>query len=330
MPLSVNNPIFANDIDHITMFKALKVWLLTGPNDDKVVIKSDAIQQVQYKSASPIVKAIAPGAKLKILIAPEIAALKQFIADYEQIAQAYQALGMAYRPDEAQAISDLKLSLTFGFPFVKMEAVDVKDLKEALNNRLGPNADKTDLRNFTTTLNAPGGLERLGQIIAVDLFNGNKDRFYPGAAGTELIGGVNFNFRCLVNVGNVFRVATVGGSDVGALDFIDPQSVFKDINTPLSQAEATAGTPWPGRVLADKKQRNEFAKDVVHDLESVLSPRKSAFSLKTKLKGDAASRLANGMVEGAQRIKSKLEVKYNPGRWTPGITDRYMVMCQVQ
>lgn len=331
MPLSVDNTIDANDIDHIRMFKDLKVWLLSGLNGDKVVIKTDAIQPTQYKSASPIVKAVAPGAKLKILAPAERAALSQFIASYEHIAQAYQDLGIAYNPNEAPAVASLKQSLTFGFPFVKMAAVNVMDLEGALDDRLGPNADKTDLRAFTATLKAQGGLERLGKIVAVDLFNGNTDRFFPGSASTKTIGGVDFNLRCLVNVGNVFRVDVGGGgSEVGALDFIDPNSRFKDMNTPLAQAETAAGQPWPGRVLADKKRRKDFAGDVVHDLEALLSPHKSRFSLKTKLGLDAANRVSTGMVQGAQLIKSKLELKYNPNRWTVGIRDRYLIICQVQ
>lgn len=328
MALSLNSPIATNDIYHIKMFKALKVWLLIGGENDKVVIKTDAIHAPQYKSASPIVKAVAAGARVRILTPAELFALKEYVRLYEEVAKAYQDMGMDYNPDEAPAVSDLKQSLTFGFPFVKMEAVNVMDLEGALQDRLAGN--KGDLRAFTATLNAPGGLERLGKIIAVDLFNGNTDRFYPGSASAKTIAGVTFNLRCLVNVGNVFRVTNTAGPEVGALDFIDPNSRFKDINTPLATAETSAGEPWPARLLADKKRRNDFAKDVVHDLEAILSPRKSRFSLKTKLKGDAASRIATGMVQGAQLIKSKLEAKYNPNRWTSGIRDRYLIICQVK
>lgn len=328
MPLSVNSSINKSDIDHIKMFKALKVWLLIGMNDDKVVIKVDAVHAPQYKSANPFIKAIAPGAKLKILQPAEITALQQFISDYEFIASAYHELGIEWRPDENDAVKDLKQSLTFGFPFVKMEAVNVKDLEGALEARLAANADKSSLRAFTATLNAPGGLERLGQIVAVDMFNGNTDRFYPGRAGARTIGGVTFNLRCLVNVGNVFRFDNATGPEVGAMDFVDPNSQFKNVNVPLANAEATAGE-WPARILADKKRRKDFAKDIVHDLEAILSPRKSRFSLKSKLKGDAADRVAKGMVEGAKLIKVKMESKYNPNRWTQGLRDRYLIICRV-
>lgn len=328
MPLSVNNPIVANDIQNIKMLKRIKVWLLIGANDDKVVIKSEAVQAPQYKSVSPAVKAVAPDAKFKILTPAELGALNSFISAYEQIAEEYGRMGMAFNPDEAPAVKDLKQSMTFGAPFVKMDALQgVTDLQGALEARL--QGDKTDLRAFAATLNAPGGLERLGKIIAADLFNGNSDRFWPGTPRQFRIGGMTFNLRCLQNVGNVFRVNNSGVSEVGALDFVDPNSRWKDINIPLAQAEASVGREWSGRTLAEKVKRDSFAKDVVFDLETTLSPRKSTFSLRSKLNGDAATRVANGMVQGAQLIKAKLELKYNPNRWTPGVKDRYLIVCQV-
>ncbi len=330
MSLSVDNPIVANDIDKIKMFKDLKVWLLVGFNNDKVVIKKDAVHAPQIKSANPIIRAIAPNAKLKILTPAENMALNQYVMTYEAWARDYQLMGLALDPDEDQAVQDLKLVLgpTFPEPFVKMQAVNVTDIEKALEQRMG--GDKANLRAFTDTLNAPGGLEKLGKIIAADMFNGNRDRFYPGKRSSKTIGGTTINLRCLVNVGNVFRVETAGGSEVGALDFIDPNALFKDISEPLDQGERRTGKLWPGRLLANKKERNAFAEDVIHDLEAILSPRKSMFSLKTKLKSGAAGRIATGMVEGAKLIKSKLEAKYNPNGWRPGILQRYTIICQVQ
>ena len=330
MALGLNNTIVANDIYHIQMFKDLKVFLLVGGNNDKVVIKTDAIHAPQIRSANPIIKAIAPSAKLKILTDTELAALKSFIATYEHLEQAYHEWGMTYKPDEAPAVQSLKQSLGFGFPFVKMEAVNVTDLTGALEDRL--TGDKSDLRSFTATLNASGGLEMLGKIIAVDMFNGNTDRFYPGSASTKTIGGVDFSLKCLVNVGNVFHVKTAAGSEVGALDFVDPSSNFKNINQSLSDIEEPGDpdTIWPARILVDKSKRKDFAKDVVHDLEKILNPHKSKFSLKTKLKFGATDRIITGMVQGAQMIKTKLEQKYGPNRWTPGIRERYDIIRQVR
>lgn len=330
MALGLNNTIVSGDIYHFKMFKDLKVFLLIGADNDKVVIKTDAIHAPQIKSANPIIKAISPGSKLKILTPAELAAVKQACETYEYLAREYKEWGIDWNPDEAPAVKSLKESLGFGFPFVKMEAVNVKDLEGALANRLS--GDKRDIRAFTATLNAPGGLETLGKIIAADMFNGNTDRFFPGSASTKTVGGVDFNLRCLVNVGNVFRVNTAAGSEVGALDFVDPQSKFKNINQSLSDIEEPGdkSTWWQARVLVDRSKRKDFAKDVDHDLEKILSPHKSKFSLKTKLNFGSVDRIDKGMVEGARLIKAKLEQKYGPNNWTPAIRERYDIICKVK
>jgi hypothetical protein len=327
MPLSSSSIIMVNDINHIKMLKLLKVWLLTGVNNDKVVIKTDSVKAAQIKAANPIVKSVVPGAKLTILTPGEIGALKGFISDWQDLARAYEQLGMAYQPQEAEAVKELSTALTFDTAFVKMEAQNLVDLQNALEDRLN-NGNKKSLAGFVTALNAHGGLEKLGAIIAADMFNGNSDRFFPNSANSHTIGKTTFQTRCLVNVGNVFGAYHVSGTfQVAGLDFVDPQSRFKDPNTPLATAEAASG-PWSGRVLADKQKRNDFAKDVIHDLEVLLSPR-SRFRLRSKLNGDASTRLVSGMVQGAKLIAAKMETKYNPNGWTPGLKDRYMVMAQV-
>jgi hypothetical protein len=52
--------------------------------------------------------------------------------------------------------------------------------------------------------------------------------------------------------------------------------------------------------------------------------------VKTKLGSDASSRVERGMLEGAQLIKRKLELMYNPHGWTVGIMDRYLIICQAR
>jgi hypothetical protein len=190
-------------------------------------------------------------------------------------------------------------------------------------------AIRANLKAFTATLNAKDGLERLGTIIAVDLFNMNQDRFWPDAPQTEQIGGFEFHFRCLRNIGNVFRIDTGdGSSEVGALDFIFRKEGFTDINKPLAECER-AGGPWGGRILADKARRLAFAKDVAHDLERALNPLNGGFGLKTKLHSDAANRISAGMVTRARVIWGKLQMKYHPNNWTAGTSERQAILAQV-
>ena len=262
---------------------------------------------------NPIVEAIAPDARVRILLPSEISALKQFIQPPKHLPTP--------SPDVVDLGSRLNLSNT---PFVKMEAInELTDMQTALLSN-----DRRDLRNFATTLNAPGGLERLGQIIAVDLFNGSTDRFYPHNTG--LVG--EYRLRCLVNIGNVFKVYTNGRFEVGALDFADPNSYYRDIDVPLEKAEGSAGAndPWPGRILADGMRRYSFAKDVVHDLEKVLNIHKSALSFRTKLNRNAPERIVYGMIEGVRLIKNKLISQYSLSKkWTDGVNDRYLIIRDI-
>lgn len=335
MPLSLNSPIQTTDIQEIKDLGSHgNVWLLKGFHQDKIVVKLEKGNTVEIKSANVGIKAIAPSAKLKILSPTELTAIDQYILNFEEAEKEYKLLGMPLSVAEKQATKNFKNLRFSRLTFLKMEPVNVMDLGESYWKRM--DGDKRDLRAFIATLNDTGGLERLGKIIAVDLFIQNGDRFWPNDDGffrkifmDTPDGGVDqsrFKTRCLVNVGNVFRIDTGNGAEVGALDFVG--SVW-DINKPLAECEKTHGK-WGGRYLADKAKLNSFAKDVAHDLETVLNPHRSKFSLKSKLKGDAARRIVHGMVEGVQAIKLKLEQKYNPNRWTAGVLERYKILCQLR
>jgi hypothetical protein len=335
MVLFLDQPIIQSDIRRINMLKGGKVWLLTGENDAKIVVKSEASRETQVKTANMIMKAVAPQAMVKALSFGERVALSNYVISYQQIKEAYSDLGVDYNPDEDLAIEALKdvMEAPQNYTFVKMAFVNVMDLQAALEKRLSPAGNKTDLRAFTATLIATGGLEKLGRIIAVDLFNTNTDRFYPGSAHSATIHGTTFNLRVLVNIGNVFRIDLGnGGSELGALDFVDFFSDFKDMNTRLIQAERdNDDLKWMGRLLADAQRRKAFADYVVHDLELLLNPHKSRWSLRSKLGSNAASRVSNGMVEGAKRIGVQLQRKhYRGGSWTSqAVYDRYKIMSQV-
>jgi hypothetical protein len=99
----------------------------------------------------------------------------------------------------------------------------------------------------------------------------------------------------------------------------------------LQECEAQSGFKWGGRWSADKLKREGFAKDIVQDLETILSPSRGRFRLKKKLKLDAASRVDRGMVEGARLIRTRLESKYAlPKGLTQGARDRYDILRQVR
>lgn len=70
------------------------------------------------------------------------------------------------------------------YTFVKMDAHTLIDMAQAYTLAHPAGKDKpVDLRlitDFATALKATGGLEKRGEIIAVDLFNSYEDRFFPG------------------------------------------------------------------------------------------------------------------------------------------------------
>ena len=207
------------------------------------------------KSLNPIVKAVAPVAALKMLTDIKLLQLKQFVFYHEEFQKAYSDFRMeAYIPHETGAVAALKTSLNYSDPafnFVKMAALNVADLKDALEQRLAPNPNKASLRSFTETLKASGGWRDSGQILAVDLFVGNLDRISPFEGSQRIIAGQSFHFHALINVSNVFKVDLAdGSSEVGALDFVDSINPYKLMTVPLTVAEQDdpADKKWPGRI----------------------------------------------------------------------------------
>jgi len=215
-----------------------------------------------------------------------------------------------------------------------MSLQDVKDAKGALEKRL--TGDKTELQGFTASLKGPGGLESLGEIITVDLVNGNTDRFFPvdwdpsGEDGpnTRTIGGQVFRFKALVNPGNVFMSLGPGGKASG-LDYLDPQSSYKNMNQRLAEHESGYEFNWPARILLDRRARKKYAGDTIHDLELLLNPHKSKFSVRTKLGKGRKDRVVAGMVSGAQKIAVRMKRKHGLAM-PPAVKDRYDILAQVR
>lgn len=326
MPLSRDTPLTKDDIASVVELKEYKVFLLIGPADEKLVLKTDAnITAAQVKSATSVTKAIDPSVKSKILSDPEKKEINAWIGEWEKMEDWFRTnLGKEYRAEEKETVKNLKDMLNYPAPepWLKMEALEVKDLDGALEKRLS--GDKSEIKQFTAALTAKGGLEKLGQVIAADMFNGNTDRFLPAdkTSRTQTIAGRKFAFRALINMKNVFIVTSKAGYEVSALDYIDPQSQFKDVTASL------AGTQWPAMVLVEKKSREAFAADVAHDLELIVNPNKNKLTPFSKLGRDAAPRIAAGMVMGAGAIKKKLEAKYKT--MTGGVKERYDVLCKVK
>lgn len=301
MSLSYDTGIIAGDIYFVKELKELKVFLLNGFGKDRLVVKVEAggYTDADIKLNSKIMGVIDSDAKTKPLSAGELQQLDSWCD-----------ANMPYS-NIIDGAMDMKKSINMfrTTPWIKMKALQLLTLDDA-SKKMGE-GDKTDVRIIAKVLNAAGGLERLGGVIAADFFIGNTDRFVTGGAGGRWAGET---LKALVNVGNVFIAIDPSQKkgSVAGLDFLDPVGIGRSLSQDLGYRQ----DDWMGKLLtkANSGLRMEFCHDVIADLNFVLGPRKRSFSfLRTKrLDSDAANRLNWGMEDAADKIKNKLR-QYKQG-----------------
>jgi hypothetical protein len=317
-------PFSCDDIHIVKELKANKVWkLINITGDEELVIKIDANEASQIKDANRVAKVIDPMAKVKILSLPEVNALKEYVRIYQELSayfDAHQLTCKALEQTEKESVANLKKMLDdldkYPEPFVKMQSLTVHNLEEAAIQRSQGN--KELVKDFASILKAQGGLEKLGEVVAVDMFNDNTDRFYPGYNTTRKFGTFNILLKVCVNPGNVMMALNDQNNlSITILDFIDPQSNLKTYNAPITGAAAGINA------ITDRRLRKQFAKDIISDLESFLHPKKSKYSVLTKLGSNAATRLERGMVQGMNKIRAKLSSKY-PGGLPGSVANRLL------
>lgn len=327
MTLSVATAISAADIVNVKCYKDMKVYLLQGTDGSEVVIKIDAVSATQIKATTLAVKAVDPANKMKILTATERQELTNYCQYVADIDEYFNEIGLVSRVEsQMAAVAMLKQSLTFPDPFAKMAKQTVHNIEDAAKERGKGNKDL--MRGFVAGLKANGGLEGLGQVVAVDLFNNNRDRFAPDSHTTPKIGPFTFNLRAIVNLGNVMMIDTGAGFKPTALDYADPNAKFRSPAAALDSFEDD-DDKWTGRLLANSARRKAFAADIVHDLESLFNPKKSKFSLKTKLGRDATDRVNAGMVQGTRAICQYLNARSKVKNITPALLSRYNLLKSV-
>lgn len=336
MPLDVKNQIAIEDIKYIELIKDGKIIILHGKGNDKVVLKEEERASVeQVKGAKAVMKAIEPSLKTKIVSKDEaesvISAIDGTIEDNDLSASLSNSDDdPLYNKEELTSVrSMMKKWLedieTGKNPLLKMSYVDVKDIRSALQKRLGSGPDrKATLREFAAALNAPGGFEKLGAVLAADLMNDNGDRFSVRGGISPQIGDRRFRFKALTNPGNVFlEVTETGGRSLSGLDYIPQSETTADINLPLKDNH-------PAKVLADKTQRAAFVSRVISDLETLVHPKRGFLS-RNKLNSDAARRMIAGMIEGARKIEAALKKKADKqANVSVGLAQRLSLLAQVK
>jgi hypothetical protein len=322
MPLSMDNDIVTADIAQIKQLSR-KVYRLDGYVNDTVIIKTEAgrVDAEMFNATRRTLKQVdRVGAQARLLQQTERDAVRRrverMIAYASQFTNNRMAVYAISRgaPDWA---ADLEGWLRgSGDLWYKMPLQNIADLEQALKNRLQATPDKDLLREFQVALAQPGGLEMLGKIVACDMINGTRDRFYPGQGRGATFAGVSFKFRTLVNVGNVFIVGTGTSRSLTGMDFLDPNGFFREYDKTINELKSIySETRWSGDYVTRKELRQPFCKDIVWDLNLILSGGDATGTSrmgrkKTWLPIDARERLEKGMVAGAVQVRDGLRRKY--------------------
>lgn len=357
MPLSMTDPIQANDILDLKVLKDRVVYLLIGKTREELVIKVDMPQRAQIKGATVGVKAIDPLARMKVLTEFDRMALLQFADNYVPDINYYNALAPE-AGDHAQApnfpaVNSLKDSLRDpSLTFTKMAKLDIKSIDFAVAQRVHGNSHW--VHAFISGLTAENGMEKLGEIVAGDLYIDNPDRFFPyfwwgggKRPPTHEIAGIQFELKTVQNISNVIVVAarpqkvrqlapSPGDWAPSMLDYVANDSQYKNFDKSLTKLEAEGDPPkqpfkpdypWPGRVLASERHRKQFAEEIVEDLETLLSPSGQRIKKGKLLGKKAAKRLDDGMCRGISKLCLALEMKYHvPNSGPQGARDRWLVL----
>jgi len=332
MPLALNQPIVADEIMEVRELKDGKVFLLTGRDGSKLVIKAeDYVTGDNIKATASVVKAIDPTVKMKPLVASEVLQLNQFVLDWEGFVTHLKSLmNTDQEPvtqQEKQSIAELKSVLAkYGGAsaagrtnIAKLSYVQMSTLGIVLKveGKAADDAEWDEARQtfakFSKALNKSGGLEKMGQIMAGDFFIGNQDRFSTsGGVGVKLYNSSKFHhLKVILNLSNMILVKEGKGKSTrpSMLDYMDPFSDFLKIDQTL--ATLAQPTKWPMHKLLKKESRAKISQDLVDDLNYILQPEKSFFG-RNKLGGSgAAGRVNDGIVQGIKKIVKSAEGRRN-------------------
>ena len=311
--LKIDSPITCADIYNIVALSpGHPVFKLEGWGDgsgkvDALVIKMESTvaaatgaNRRDVRVTTGLMSMVDPNAKTVVLSRSEIQELRTY-ADGGNVAD---TTGLA-----VAGVLKTNIASPNGV-WTKMPLKNLVMLDKAIAGRLA--GDKTDVRIIAAALKGSGGLEKLGQIIAADLFNGNNDRFVwppPGQKDPDLPA----RFKTIWNIGNVMVAsgANAKGTPIG-LDSYDPNNQLKDLRQAVTQDSG-----WAGMLLGANMtdERKAFAEGVISDLEMALGPRnrKTIFGSQNRLGTARKERLLKGMLSGKNIIQQALvPLKHRP------------------
>ena len=336
--LSIKRTIHAR---HIVAVKKLDparpVYLLVGEHGSKIVIKRDTAAKVNkqnqendprsmrhtFRNMAAVDKAVAAIQ----LSRREIQSISRFASAQEHEVKNLNAFRTA-GADDGKLYQDLQHAA--GMVWIKTNffegLIDLEAAAVAAAGK-GKKKDKSGIRAIAAALTAPGGLEKLGQIIAVDAFNGNNDRFNIESPANyeEKPHSMNLfdqfqnkvvevsTWR-LVNAGNVACCLQEDILKPVGMDPWSSQSPINNFETNEGPDNRILDAKWTGYILKDdpeqRANREQLGFDVEDDLETLLGPRNRKIFWKSsetkRLPKGSGARIARGIEEGAQTLKRKL------------------------
>jgi hypothetical protein len=203
---------------------------LNGSATPNLVIKGDAVKphsEVSIKWGSKLMKNVQNSlVNTKIMTAPEVAVFKQAAAAAFQVGTPQQGMS------------------TGVYCWVKMPFVPGLTDADFYNDDYSINLKK--VKELIQKFSDAAVWTELGRVVAVDIFNGNSDRFVVNTDGSSKAGDWQ-------NLGNIMFLGAGHGhtTPVIGLDIFDPNSQVSNLQS---------GGGFEGlKVLIDPNKRDDFA-----------------------------------------------------------------------
>ena len=342
--LNMKTEFTDQDISDVKILRSGTVFKLEGWANDALVLKTEpaTVTPETFQTTRRAMKLVDPMAgAAKQISASEKQALRSFAQAYHDLAALLTDQRMAAYANQgggAQWASEILDTLNNPL-WYKMPLQNMADMGKALDNRMQAQPDKGLLREFQVALTSEGGLESLGKIVACDLFSGNMDRFNPDEGSKKTFGATTLAFRVVKNITNIFIAGTGTSRSLTGMDFVDPSAAFRWFNQTIAEVKANYDAKhWTGEYLTTKSMRKKFCKDIIWDLNLILSGGKSqrlaesAFARKkTWLGWDAKDRLEAGMIAGGKTIRDGLTEKYRktPNKKPAGLDSRLAMLANL-
>ncbi|MBC8727519.1 hypothetical protein [Paraburkholderia sp. UCT2] len=166
----------------------------------------------------------------------------------------------------------------------------------------------------------------LGEILAVDFFIGNGDRF------REVNSGEKYPRGSILGDQNIFFQIKYGKFTAVGLDTYDGAGPWSDLNRTIEDLEATnknLGVEyalWPGRILAPgaRRERDEVATALVDSLIELCFGNGVGFSASMRKKLIEACH--RGISSGKEMLRGKYKLGDNVQSLTEGIRSRWLII----